>query len=505
MKRSKKAIYNICSNFLLQFIVIIYGFIVPKIIISCYGSETNGLISSITQFLSYIALLDSGFTAVVKSQLYKPIADKNKNKVASILKSADRFFKNIAFIFIVYIVVLAFIYPLIVKNAFNYLYTFSLIIIISISTFSEYYFGMVYRMFLQADQKSYIISLIQIFTYIITIFITIILAKLNMSIQLLKLFTAFAFVLRPLLQNIYVKKSYKIDLKNADKSYKIKNKWDGLAQHIASVIHNNTDITLLTFFSNLIEVSVYSVYYLVIKGIKSIIQSFTHGIDALYGDMLAKNESTKLNATFNTFEVVFNNLSTIIFCSAMVLIVPFVTIYTKNITDANYIRLEFGYLIVVSEFIWAIRQPYNELIKAAGHFRETMIGSWIECFSNIIISIILVNKYGIIGVVIGTIVAMTIRTIELIYHSNKYILKRSNTISIKNIFIILICSITIFIICNIIPLREYTDYVILIINAFIVFIMACIIVLIGDLIFYRKELKELHKFIKRIIKKEHDM
>ena len=54
--RSKNAIYNILSNLALQFITIIYGFIVPKIIITKFGSEVNGLISSITQFLAYITI-----------------------------------------------------------------------------------------------------------------------------------------------------------------------------------------------------------------------------------------------------------------------------------------------------------------------------------------------------------------------------------------------------------------------------------------------------------------
>ena len=84
--RSKKAIVNIISLLLFQATTIICGFIVPKLIISNYGSNVNGLISSITQFLAYIVLLDSGFTAVVKSQLYKPIAENNYDKINAILK-----------------------------------------------------------------------------------------------------------------------------------------------------------------------------------------------------------------------------------------------------------------------------------------------------------------------------------------------------------------------------------------------------------------------------------
>ena len=75
--RKKKAIYNILSNLLLQIIIVIYGFIVPKVIITSFGSNVNGLISSITQFLAYITLLESGFGPVVKSLLYKPIAKQD--------------------------------------------------------------------------------------------------------------------------------------------------------------------------------------------------------------------------------------------------------------------------------------------------------------------------------------------------------------------------------------------------------------------------------------------
>ena len=142
--RSKSALYNISSNLILQIITVIYGFIVPKIIISNFGSNVNGLISSITQFLGYITLLESGFGPVVKAVLYKPIAKKNSQEIASILKSSNSFFKKIAFIFCIYLLILLVVYPLIVNNEFNFWFSASLLIIISISIFAEYFFGMTY-------------------------------------------------------------------------------------------------------------------------------------------------------------------------------------------------------------------------------------------------------------------------------------------------------------------------------------------------------------------------
>lgn len=495
--KKKITAYNVITNLILQAIILLYGFIIPKIIISNYGSSVNGLVSSITQFLAYISLLDSGFTAVVKSQLYKPIANKDNKTIVLILKSADSFFKKIAVIFVLYIAVLAIVYPLLVIDKFDLIFTFSLVLILSISTFAEYYFGMVYKLYLQSDQKSYVISIIQIITYIFNISITLLLTKINVSIQMLKLFTSVVFILRPLLQLYYVKKHYKIKLKDVSEKYEIKNKWDGLAQHIAYVIHNNTDITVLTIFCDLVEVSVYSVYYLVIKGVKSIIQSFTYGIDAIFGNLIAKEEKKELNTSFHKYEILYNSISVVCFSCAFILITPFVTVYTKNINDAHYIRPLFGYLIVFGEFIWAIRQPYNELIKAAGHFKETRIGAWVECISNIIISLILVLKFGLIGVAIGTIVGILIRTIELLIHANKKILDRKLFFSLKNIIIILGETTLIYIISLKIVSFEMNNYISLVINAVIIFIISVIIVITTNCMFYRKEFKEVLSFFIR--------
>lgn len=500
--RSKKAIYNVLTNLLLQLITIVYGFIVPKIIISNFGSNVNGLISSITQFLAYISLLESGFGPVVKSILYKPIANKDKNTIAKILKSSEKFFRTISYIFIGYIILLSLVYPTLINNDFNFIYTFSLILIISVSTFAEYYFGMTYRLYLQAEQKTYIISLIQIVTYILSIIIVVILALFGCSIHAIKLVSGLIFVLRPVLQNIYVKRKYNINLKAIDDNYKIEQKWDGLAQHIAAVIHENTDITILTFFTTLTEVSVYSVYYLVVSGIKRLVQVFSSGLDAGFGDMIAKGEIDNLNKKFTMYEVIYYTLTTIIFTCTIVLIVPFVSIYTKGITDANYVRYAFGYLIVISEYIWAIRLPYSSITLAAGHFKQTRVGAWVECLSNLIISIILVSKYGIIGVTIGTIVAMTIRTIEFIYHSNKYILKRNIMKSVKKILLIVIETLIIIFISNYLPYVENVNYINWIINALMIFIISSFITIIINYIFYKNEFKELINTLKNIVKRK---
>ena len=497
--RSKRAIYNIFTNLLLQFIVIVYGFVVPKIIISSYGSNVNGLVSSITQFLAYITLLESGFGPVVKSALYKPIASNDNNMIKNILKTSENFFRKIACIFILYVLFLCLIYPLLVEKKFEWFYTISLIIIIGISTFAEYFFGMTYKLFLQSKQENYIISLIQISTYVISVITIVFLVKVGSSIHIIKLMSGLIFIIRPLIQNWYVKSKYNISFDGVDNKYVLKQKWDGFAQHIAAVIHDNTDFTVLTLFTTLIEVSVYSVYYLVVKGLKSFVQSFTGGIDATFGDMIAKNERDNLNKRFAMYEVLYNTISTILFSCSILLIVPFVTVYTKNVTDANYVRHLFGILIVISEYIWAIRLPYSSITLAAGHFKETRIGAWVECITNIVISIIFVRKYGLVGVTIGTIVAMTIRTIEFVYHTNKYILDRSIWESVKKIMLVVVETLIIIFICKYLPYVDNISYINWIINALMTGIVALIVATSLNYLFFKKEFMDAFNMFKGIL------
>lgn len=499
--RSKKTVLNIFSSLSLQIIVIISSLIVPKLIISSFGSDVNGLVTSITQFLAYITLLESGIGPVVKAALYKPLATKNKHEIVNILKSTEKFFKTIGKIFIVYLILLFMFYPILVNNEFNYLYTISLILIISISTFFEYFFGLTYQLFLDAKQESYVINFLRIGTYILNIIAVIILIKLNSNIHIVKLVSGMIFIIRPIITNLYVKKKNNINLEEADDNYKLEKKWDGLAQHIAAIIHGNTDITLLTLFSKLSEVSVYSVYYLIINGVKKITSSFTGGIDALFGDMLAKGENEKLSKTFNLYEIIYFSIITIFYICTLVLIVPFVSVYTKNISDVNYLRPTFAMILTLSEFVWSIRLPYSSITLAAGHFKETRIGAWVEVFTNIVISTILVIKHGIIGVAIGTLIAMIIRTIEFIYHSNKYILKRNIILTLKKIFIMLIEVLVMTLICHNYINIKITNYQSWVLYGIIIFVICTMIIMIINYIFFNNESKELIAFIKKYIKK----
>ena len=76
--KKNKTFTNTIFSILLQLVTIISGFIIPRLLLSTFGSEVNGLVSSINQFLNYITLIEGGLTGVITASLYKPLLNKDK-------------------------------------------------------------------------------------------------------------------------------------------------------------------------------------------------------------------------------------------------------------------------------------------------------------------------------------------------------------------------------------------------------------------------------------------
>lgn len=368
MRRKRLAI-NTVSSLAFQISTIICGFIVPRLILKSFGSEVNGLVNSITQFLGIISFLELGVGAVIQSALYKPLADKDNDQISKVIVSGQRFFTRLAIILLIYVVFLMGIYPFIANQNFSFLYTATLIGVISISSFAQYYFGIVNRLLLTADQKGYISYNAQTFTLLLNTVACFVLIKLGASIHIVKLTTSLIYIIRPLILMIYVKRNYQINWKIQYNEEPIKQKWNGVAQHIAAVVLDGTDNVVLTIFSSLKEVSVYSVYNLVISGVKQLLLSMTNGIQSLIGEMWAKQELTNLRKFFGWVEWTLHTGTIFVFGVTSVLIVPFVEVYTNGISDINYIQPMFAMLLVVANAGHCLRLPYNIMILAGGHYK----------------------------------------------------------------------------------------------------------------------------------------
>lgn len=493
--RGKKLALNTISSLGLQFVNVICGFILPRLILESFGSDVNGLVNSITQFLGVITLLDLGVGAVVQSALYKPLSEKDTDMISKIYVSANKFFRRLAEILLVYVVLLMIFYPLIVNKSFGHMYTALLIAAICISSFAQYYFGIVNSLLLNADQRGYIQYTAQIITLILNTIACYIVIKLGASIQIVKLTTSLIFLIRPFFLVLYVKKHYSINRKITYTEEPIKQKWNGMAQHFAAYLIDGTDNIILTLFSSIANVSIYSIYSIVIHGVKNIIFSMKNGFQSLIGELLVKKEIEKLNAFFGYVEWALHTATTLTFGVTGVLLLDFIKVYTKGISDTNYIQPMFAFLITLANAIHCLRLPYNTLILAAGHYKQTQRNYIIAVILNIVISIATVKIWGLIGVSIGTLVAMAYQTVWMARYDSKNIicwpfknfLKQCGVDAIT----VIIASLATFKI----PMLSIS-YISWFLLAFEVFAIWLVITFLVNVVFYRERVASMFKRIK---------
>lgn len=497
--RKKLLLKNTISSLAFQVCNIICVFILPRLILQAFGSNVNGLVNSIEPFLKIISLLDLGVGAVVQSSLYKPIAEKNELQISRIVTFANKFFKKIAGILLAYSAVLMVLYPLLVKNEFSHMFTALLIASMCISSFAQYYFGIVDKLFLTAAQHGYITYNVQTVTLIINTVACAILIKLGFGIHIVKLTTSIVFLIRPLVMRLYTDKHYKINRKEAYTEEPVTQKWNGIAQHVASVVLDYTDTIVLTLFATLSDVSIYSVYHTVVYGIKSVFMSLTSGIQAVFGDMWAKKETEKLNSFFDFSEWAIHTLATLIFGIVGIMIIPFVKVYTKGITDAQYVNITFAVLIVIAQFCHSIRLPYNLMILACGHYKQTQSNYIVSAVMNIVISVVTVKIWGLVGVAIGTLCAMLYQTVWMAHYISKNVLKRKFTKFFKSLALDAVTAAAgIFATIKIDVKAD--NYLSLVIYAVLVSLIWCAVVFVINLFINRSKIAYLIKMLKRKIK-----
>ena len=484
--REQKAKLNIIISLLSQMVVLICGLIVPRVLIKTFGSEAYGATSSITQFLAYIALLEGGISGVARATLYGPLANNDVIKISQIVCQIQKFFRKVGYVFCVYVIVLAMFFKKISgTEEFTWLWLFLLVLVISISTFAQYFIGITYSVLIQASQRTYITQAISIIATILNTILILILIKCNLSLIVVKLVSSCVFALKPIAMYLYVRKRFTLVKCKHSGEDMLKQRWTALGQHLAYFLHSNTDVAILTVFVGLKSVAVYAIYSMVVSNIQTVITSFSAGMEALFGDMLAKNEIKKLNQTFGRYETMISIITSILLSTAIVLIIPFVSLYTRDVNDVNYIQPVFAVILVVASIFYCLRQPYHSLITAAGHFKQTRIAAYGEAILNIVISILLVHVLGLIGVAVGTMISVGFRFVFYVVYINQYILKRSVGLFVKREVVNLI-TITLSVVCGlyVVDSSQIQSYFTWGINGIIIVVIGSLITLCANYLFF---------------------
>lgn len=491
MENRNKTLLNIVMFLIFQIVLIISNFIIPRIILLNYGSEINGLVLSITQFLNYINLFEGGVSGVVLAALYKPLSENNIDEISSVIKTAELFFKKIGKYFLIYTMGIAILFPFFIKINLSYLYILILVLVISISIFTQYYYALVWKLLLQADKKSYISSYIQIFISILLLIVSSYFMYKKLDIIFVKLISAGILVLQPLLYVYFINKRYIIKKSEKINNNLLAQRWEGFGINVAAFIHNNTDVVLITLFLTLKDVSVYSVYYLIVYGIKTIITSISTGFSPVLGSLYAKNRKNKLNIYFSMYEYVIYFFSFLFFSVASENIFSFIQNYTKGVTDTEYYRPIFAYLMILSYLTFCLREPYINMAYSSGVFKKVTKFAYIEAIINLILSLICLKYFDLYGVAIGTLISILYRTLAQVYFLKKNILYRKYSFFLRNIVLFIFSWIISHQIINLLIHKDnINSWLKWVIYSMKISIIVFIVQVLVSIIFYRKQLKK---------------
>lgn len=342
-----------------------------------------------------------------------------------VISTRDNFFKKLAIFFIIYQLLLALIYPFFVKTDLGWTYISSLIVILGLSTFIQYYFALSWRLLLQADKKMFVSAFVQGIAVVLNLLITIIMIKIIPNIHVIKIFSGIAFFSQPLILKRYISKHYSINMDSVPDQELLKQRWDGFGINIASMIHSSTSTIILTLMIGLESVSVFSVYFLVVNGLKSLITAISAGLVPTIGNFFAKEDMDNCNRLFDVYDFIMFLVSFLCFTVGGITITTFVMLYTSNVMDANYYQPLLGGVLMITECIFCIRDPYVNMAYSAGHFRQVSWYAYGEAIINIILSILFTKLWGMNGVAFGMLISVTYRTYMQVNYLKRNILHRS--------------------------------------------------------------------------------
>lgn len=499
MKRVTK---NMLVAFATKIIIILTGIIAQRFMLKSFGSAINGLTSTISQIMFYVELLEVGLGTASIQALYKPLANNDKSGISGIYNATAYSYRKIGFAFMTVWTAVSLVLPFFVNTGADDLTYWLIVAIVALSGVGHvlrYMFMGKWSVILHADNRIYSMHYLDIATHLVNCVIKVYMINAGYGvIPVLSLNLVWVFM-RMIIMYVYIKKHYGyLDRKIEPDFEATKKRKNILVHQIVGMVANHTDMLLLSFFSTLQMVSVYSVYNYVYSNINNIIQTtFAQAPLATFGRLYAREDS-RLKQYFRSFEVLFYAVMFTVLVTAGLLTIPFVKLYTAGVTDVKYVDIAVAILFVVIQSLNLIRVPATIIINVSGRYKETQRGAILEAVINLALSIPLFFRLGMKGLLIGTVVSLLYRSADIIYYVYKYIFNQKLT---QLCFIVINYCIVgaLAIIIHVFVLRpDITSWVEWLIWGCITAVIVAVLYLINTIIFYKKHLKNLKVlFVKR--------
>jgi O-antigen/teichoic acid export membrane protein len=392
---------NLQLNFLITIVTGILNFTVNKCFLKYLGIEMLGLMKLFTNLIAYLSLVDLGISNASAYALYKPLADKNLEKINKVVSTIEVFYKKIS-IFIVLIGIIGGCFiQFFMDSKFSPKIVYLYWILYVLNTALGYSFAK-YSILFTANQEYGFVRKVQGTGKIIF---------QSFQMLFLAIFQSyFIFIIILIFENLFnycfylkhYKKKYNYIKKVSERDKTIARDMKNLFWHkIATLVIHNTDYIILSKFINLSIVGIYSNYLIICQMFSTLINIITSVLGPKIGLYVAKNSKENIFKYWKRLYIIYAGLSTIFVGCSIYLIQDFVKLWIGG----DFLLSKFTIiLILINLFIQLIRGVTDTFKNSCGFFNDTYV-PFLESLINLIFSLWLVKIYGLDGVIIGTIIS----------------------------------------------------------------------------------------------------
>ena len=423
--------HNLISSLIYQLVLISLSFLLPRLYLENFGSEVNGVLSTIKQIFTYMCLLEAGVGLATTQALYKRIGEKDYTGASAVLSATNTYYIKTGVIYSVIVLVIAAVYAYLIPTSIDSNVLFFIVILNAIPSLFSYFVQAKYRILMEVDGRKYVINNSETILQLASNVGKILVLLLTDSLILIQLVYCIIALIQLVYLYVYAKFRYKwLDLKEKPDFDAISQKNSVLVHQLSGMVFNNTDIILISVLCDFRAVSIYAIYNIFFSQVQSFITSIVSSFTFALGQMF-HTDREKFDKLFCVYETFYIMATCIIYTLMAVFLLPLIQIYTSGINDAQYTNVFLLLFFVIMNLIANGKLPANGVIEYSGDFKKTRSYAVWEMIINITVSIVAIVYFGICGAILGTIAALVYRGIVTIYYSNKKALGRSQFCTYK--------------------------------------------------------------------------
>lgn len=443
--RSLNSLKNITTSIGITIILAVLGFFTRKIFVDSLGEEYLGLNGLLLNVIGMLSLVEGGIGTSIVYNLYKPLAEHDEPKIIALIQLYRRIYKFIALgVFLLSLCIFPFLDTLI-KDGDNLSYVSIVYFIFVFNNLIGYLMADKWSL-INSDQKQYKLAGYnlgyQILLNLIKIAILYFFKNYILFLAVELIFTLGYNILvirkvNKLYPYINTKTRYAID--KATKDNIVTNVKALFFYSIGGYLLHSTDNIIISAYVGIGVVGFYSNYTLIVGQLKSLTKPIFAGVKDSVGNLVASEGEDKQHSIFNVLYMLNFCLVSFIVVLIYNTINPFISWWLgPEYLLPHYIVA----IICINYYVDEIRSSIMTYKTVSGIFDADKYVVFLTAVINLIISLTLVHRYGLAGVLLGTSISILLTASwnwpRLVY---KYTFKRSPKIYFIKYFVFVLVTI----------------------------------------------------------------